>query len=117
MAKMSLSVIVERMFWMVELASKTLSITLNLIKLLKSILKSSGRGGTADGDTIRNVEGVVGSAFDDTLVGDNAANLLVGNQGDDQIAGGAGDDLLVGGQGNDQLAAAMATMWRHSLVT
>ncbi len=65
--------------------------------------KQQGRGGAAEGDTIRNVEGVVGSSFDDTLVGDNEANMLVGNRGDDRISGGSGEDLLVGGQGDDQL--------------
>jgi choice-of-anchor C domain-containing protein len=65
--------------------------------------KEQGSGGDAQGDTIRNVEGVVGSAFDDTLAGDKQDNLLVGNAGNDQLAGGAGNDLLVGGAGDDQL--------------
>jgi len=62
-----------------------------------------GKGGDAEGDTIRSVEGVVGSSFDDTLIGDKQDNLLVGNAGNDQLAGGAGNDLLVGGEGDDQL--------------
>ena len=68
-----------------------------------------GKGGAADGDTIRNVEGVVGSSFDDTLVGDKQDNLLVGNAGDDQLAGGAGNDFLIGGTGDDQLDGGEGT--------
>lgn len=65
--------------------------------------QQQGTGGDAEGDTIRNVEGVVGSSFDDTLIGDKQDNILVGNAGDDKLAGGAGNDLLVGGSGNDQI--------------
>ncbi|MFN9416920.1 MAG: Ig-like domain-containing protein [Pirellula sp.] len=65
--------------------------------------KQQGQGGEAEGDTIRNVEGVIGSSFDDTLTGDKQDNLLVGNAGNDQIAGGEGNDLLIGGAGDDQL--------------
>jgi len=62
-----------------------------------------GKGGDADGDTIKNVEGVIGSSLDDTLIGDKQDNLLVGNDGNDRLVGGAGNDLLVGGAGDDQL--------------
>ncbi|MCY2975361.1 MAG: hypothetical protein NTW52_11925 [Planctomycetota bacterium] len=62
-----------------------------------------GKGGDAEGDTIRIVEGVIGSSFDDTLIGDKQDNLLVGNAGDDQLVGGSGNDLLVGGSGNNRI--------------
>ena len=68
-----------------------------------------GKGGDAEGDTIRNVEGVVGSSFDDTLIGDKQDNLLVGNAGNDQLAGGAGNDLLIGGTGDDLLEGGDGT--------
>jgi Ca2+-binding RTX toxin-like protein len=71
--------------------------------------KQQGQGGDADGDTIRNVEGVIGSSFDDTLTGDKQDNLLVGNAGNDQIAGGEGNDLLIGGAGDDQLDGGTGT--------
>jgi hypothetical protein len=63
--------------------------------------------GTATGLAgIANIANVVGSAFDDVLVGDAGNNaltggagrdLLIGGQGADQLDGGAGDDILIGG--------------------
>ncbi len=70
--------------------------------------------GTATGgdgtDSLSSIEGVAGSAYDDTIDGSSAANILVGGSGDDiidgkaghdQLFGGAGDDSLIGGSGND----------------
>ena len=39
---------------------------------------------------------MLGSAFDDTLIGDGAANFLCGLGGDDRLVGGAGADFLFG---------------------
>ncbi|WP_343525506.1 cadherin domain-containing protein [Sphingomonas sp.] len=60
-----------------------------------------GAGGDAEGDTLRNVENIVGSAFDDILNGDAGANRLSGGAGNDVLAGGAGADMLDGGTGHD----------------
>ena len=54
-------------------------------------------------DTIEAVEVVIGSDGDDTISGDEAANLLAGMRGDDEITGGGGDDTLWGGRGDDTL--------------
>ena len=54
-------------------------------------------------DTIEAVEVVFGSNGDDTLAGDDAANLLAGMRGDDEITGGGGADTLWGGRGKDTL--------------
>jgi len=54
-------------------------------------------------DTYVSIEGVVGSGFSDTLVGDASGNILFGQWGDDVLKGGAGDDQLLGGGGNDHL--------------
>lgn len=56
-------------------------------------------------DTLVNVEAVEGSAFADTLTGNDNDNYLSGNDGDDVITGGAGFDILRGGAGNDTLTA------------
>lgn len=58
-------------------------------------------GGEAEGDTLRNVEDVTGSAYDDTIIGDRADNWLIGASGDDTLFGGAGDDRLSGEFGDD----------------
>ncbi|MEZ5775708.1 MAG: calcium-binding protein [Hyphomicrobiaceae bacterium] len=58
-----------------------------------------GSGGDAEGDLIVGVENIIGSAFNDTLVGNSAANVLDGGAGNDQIDGNGGDDTLIGGAG------------------
>ena len=55
-------------------------------------------------DTVLNIEDVLGTAWNDTLAGDAAANRLEGGAGNDLLSGGAGDDTLLGGAGNDTLA-------------
>ncbi|MDQ2081666.1 Ig-like domain-containing protein [Xanthobacteraceae bacterium Astr-EGSB] len=64
--------------------------------------------GTASGDhvgtdTLIGIENVIGGAGNDTLIGDDAANVLDGGLGNDTIDGGAGNDVLIGGAGNDVL--------------
>ncbi len=59
--------------------------------------------GDAAGDTVQNIEGVIGSDHDDTLYGDNAANHLIGGLGDDRLYGRGGGDTVDGGAGNDRL--------------
>ena len=51
-----------------------------------------------------NVDGVIGSQFDDVIVGDGADNNLAGGAGADEITGGGGADLLTGGAGADVFA-------------
>src|SRR5688572_10002340 len=64
---------------------------------------ATGKGsyGDADGDIFYNIENVIGSNFDDMLVGDANANLLLGYNGNDELSGGAGNDSLEGGAGDD----------------
>ena len=54
-------------------------------------------------DTLIGIENVIGGAGNDTLIGDDAANVLDGGLGNDTIDGGAGNDVLIGGAGNDVL--------------
>ncbi len=58
-------------------------------------------GGDAEGDSFTSIENLAGSAFGDTLRGDDDNNSLYGNGGDDQLFGGLGNDYLKGGAGND----------------
>ena len=58
-----------------------------------------GHGGDAEGDTLRNIETLVGSAFDDQLIGSSLDDTLVGGAGNDTLIGGGGADHLDGGDG------------------
>ncbi|HEV2755054.1 MAG TPA: calcium-binding protein [Actinomycetota bacterium] len=62
------------------------------------------RAGSATGegtDVLDGVEGAVGSAFADHLVGDVVGNLLGGGDGGDILEGKGGGDVLVPGPGDD----------------
>ena len=60
-------------------------------------------GGDASGDTFNSIEGLRGSALNDTLVGSSGANMLMGDAGRDTLRGESGDDMLEGGAGFDRL--------------
>ncbi|WP_051213302.1 M10 family metallopeptidase [Rubritepida flocculans] len=63
----------------------------------------TGFAGQAQGDTLIGIEGLVGSPFDDILLGDGDANVLLGQGGNDILLGLEGNDSIYGGAGNDQL--------------
>ena len=85
------------------------------------LLAGSAQHGAAEGDVLRGIESLVGSAHDDVLTGDAGANrfwggngnddlngndgndTLYGEAGADTLSGGAGDDVLIGGPGGDAL--------------
>jgi Ca2+-binding RTX toxin-like protein len=69
-------------------------------------LTLGGSQGDAEGDVYDHVEKVVGSQYNDTLIGDNGGNHLYGHGGDDLIVGGYGWDTLQGGDGNDTLVGS-----------
>lgn len=52
----------------------------------------------------KDVENVVGTPYDDLLVGNGLRNELSGLAGHDTIRGGGGDDNLLGGAGDDTLS-------------
>jgi Ca2+-binding RTX toxin-like protein len=67
--------------------------------------QTTGGGGN---DTLINIEGVVATRFDDTLIGDTKANLFGGGNGNDNLQGGVGNDTLTGGNGTDLASYANA---------
>ncbi|AQR63000.1 hypothetical protein BZG35_16040 [Brevundimonas sp. LM2] len=60
--------------------------------------QDTGGGGF---DTLRAIEGVIGSDHADTLRGNAGTNTLIGGGGNDVLDGGAGVDRLEGGTGDD----------------
>ena len=66
-------------------------------------------GGSADGDTLSDIEWITGSSHDDTIYGASTDNVLDGGLGNDTIRGRAGADTLIGGDGIDTLNYAGST--------
>jgi Ca2+-binding RTX toxin-like protein len=67
------------------------------------VLGGVSTGGDAAGDTLANIEALVGTGLDDSLTGDALDNILMGSGGDDLLFGLAGSDILQGGAGLDTL--------------
>ena len=63
------------------------------------------RLGDAEGDTLTNIEHLVGSDHNDILAGDGGDNKLEGGDGNDDLYGGpaGGDDMMYGGNGDDRI--------------
>ncbi len=92
--------------------------------LTADLQTAANNTGEATGDTYTSVEGLIGTAFDDSLRGDagdnwiyggngndfiygrDGADTLLGEAGNDTIYGGAGNDAIYGGLGNDTLVFA-----------
>jgi Ca2+-binding RTX toxin-like protein len=73
---------------------------------------SNPRANTGDalGDTYDSIENLTGSAFDDSLRGDDQANVIKGNGGNDTLIGGLGADVLDGGDGIDTASYALSEL-------
>ena len=56
-------------------------------------------------DSLDAIENVLGSSFNDRLIGNGGANILTGAAGNDLLDGKAGKDKLNGGGGNDVFRA------------
>ncbi|MCZ4093341.1 calcium-binding protein [Sinorhizobium psoraleae] len=54
-------------------------------------------------DTYSGIENIDGSAFDDSFIGSEEANVLRGGGGNDFLTGEGGNDTLDGGTGRDRL--------------
>ena len=72
----------------------------------------SASGGDAAGDTLSGIDGIIGSAHDDTLIGfdgssdtpgDAYTNIFFGGAGNDRIELRGGDDTAYGGADNDTI--------------
>lgn len=61
------------------------------------------QGPDAVGDLYLGIEGLIGSAYQDRLHGEQNSNRLYGQNGNDWLDGRAGNDQLYGGDGRDTL--------------
>ncbi len=55
-------------------------------------------------DTLKNLENIIGSEFDDVLIGNEQNNRIQGADGNDLLVGNAGNDNLEGGNGSDTVS-------------
>jgi Ca2+-binding RTX toxin-like protein len=68
-----------------------------------NLLNGTGVGGTAQGDTLTNIERVEGSVFDDVITGNSLTKAMSGNVGNDILYMNGGQNVtLIGGEGNDR---------------
>lgn len=67
--------------------------------------------GDAAGDEYQQIEGLIGSAQDDFLAGNDGLNGLDGGGGNDTLIGLGGVDYLIGGAGNDLLNGGTGADW------
>ncbi len=71
--------------------------------LVSVSLTGTATGGSATGDSLISIENLTGSAFKDTLAGNDGANTINGGAGNDLMSGRGGADTLDGGAGLDTL--------------
>lgn len=69
---------------------------------LSVIGRAQTTGGSESDWLVDQFEGLVGSSFNDTLVGNSLANRIEGGGGNDTIDAGTGADTMIGGAGNDR---------------
>ena len=70
---------------------------------LSTAADSSGLGR----DLLIDIDGVEGTRFSDTLIGDSRDNTLAGGSGEDLLEGGGGNDSLAGLHGSDTLRGGL----------
>ena len=69
-----------------------------------TIASGTALDGFGSTDTLRNLENIIGSAYDDILIGNALKNTLNGLNGNDLLIGNGGDDILDGGNGIDTVS-------------
>lgn len=84
-----------------DYSASTSAVTIDLSLGSDPQTASDPVNGIEHGDRLANIEGVIGSDFDDTLTGNAHGNHLEGGAGQDRLAGGAGNDLYVFNRGDD----------------
>ena len=87
----------------------TVSYTGSSVGVTIALASGQGFGGDAQGDTLTNIEKVIGSFLDDVLTAGNAAITLDGSEGDDTLVSGFGADSLEGGGGSNSVDYSLST--------
>ena len=77
------------------------------VMLARLGMSSSAQFNDAAGDTLVDIEGLIGSFFNDTLIGNDDANELRGGNGADVLSGLGGADTILGGAGVDEISGGL----------
>ncbi|MGF6177893.1 beta strand repeat-containing protein [Ensifer sp. 4252] len=85
-----------------DLSDATGPVTFTLTQSSSNTFASLSAFGLGN-ETYKNMEGVKGSDYDDTLNGSGSNDALIGGAGNDTLSGNGGSDTLYGGVGNDAL--------------
>jgi Ca2+-binding RTX toxin-like protein/subtilisin-like proprotein convertase family protein len=89
--------------------SDTVDYTASSAAVNINLATNTHTGGDAQGDSLSNVEAVIGSSYNDVLIGDSGGNVLLGGAGNDLLIGGLGNDYMDGGDGTDTVSYVAST--------
>ncbi|MBX9847878.1 MAG: hypothetical protein K2X64_01190 [Rhodocyclaceae bacterium] len=70
---------------------------------------AAGTAGDAGGDVLTGIENMIGSGFNDTLVGDDSDNVLEGGAGGDTLNGQGGTDTATYANATAAVVASLST--------
>ena len=86
-----------------DLSDATAALIFTIVQSASNTAFSAAGLGT---DNYSNMEGIVGSAFADTITGSGSADILRSGGGNDTINGSGGNDRIEGGNGADSLTGS-----------
>ncbi|RIX31463.1 beta strand repeat-containing protein, partial [Sphingomonas edaphi] len=91
---------------LIDFRDGTAGITFTLVQGGGATVFNASAAGLGS-DTYSNIEGVIGTVFNDILTGSSGNDILRGDGGNDVINGADGDDTLVGGAGADTITGGL----------
>jgi len=92
---------------LLDFSDATGAVTFTLVQSASNTTVAAGATPGLGQDIYNNMEGVIGSAFDDNLTGSTVGDTIRGGGGNDTINGGDGNDQIVGGSGADNLIGGL----------
>ncbi|MEO6320741.1 MAG: cadherin-like domain-containing protein [Polaromonas sp.] len=100
---------------LIDFSDGTAGITFTLVNNGAGTVFNASAAGLGT-DTYSGIEGVIGTAFADTLTGSTSADTLRGGGGNDTISGLGGNDRISGGAGADTLTGGTGALSQDTFV-
>ena len=89
----------------IDYSDGTAGINIDLSKISQITTNDTSFAVQNDGfgnkEIIKNIENIIGTSFNDIIIGNIDKNVLFAGKGNDTLSGNGGDDTLYGGKGND----------------